>query len=129
MPDSFWWDAVSNCLGGVAAAILIGLYLWFVRDRPRKKRIEDLVDVMGRTILHRNIGERQPANRDEWVEKAKALEVEAIRKANDLSIGDGALVEWLDRITPHHSRDPVDHYLAILDTVIERLRGIIERNT
>jgi len=53
----------------------------------------------------------------------------AVAKAKELSPTAGSLVEWLDRIPPWDATDDVARYVSILSKVVERIRGLMERNT
>ncbi len=122
-------DLWANIIGGVVAAGLLSLiaYLW----NWRKHRIlHDLIEIMGRAIKHRNIGEKGTfTDPQEWVKQAQAIEEEAVIKAMKLSPTAGSLVEWLDRVPPWNAENDVEKYVSILSTVIERIRGLMERNS
>ena len=122
-------DLWANIIGGVVTAILLALvaYLW---DLRKQKILKKLTDIMGRAIEHRNIGEqRKFTDENEWIQQARAIEDEAVAKARQLSITAGSLVEWLDRVPPWNVNSEVDRYISILSTVIERIRGLMERNS
>lgn len=122
-------DLWANIIGGVVAAALISLaaYLW---DQRKHKILKDLTEIMGRAIEHRNIGERSLfSDKNEWIQQAKDIEEDAITKAKQLSTTAGSLVEWLDRVPTWNSSDEIEKYVAILSTVIERIRGLMERNS
>jgi len=90
--------------------------------------LKDLIEIMGRAIVHRNTGERgNYSDAKKWIEQADAIEKEAIAKAKKLSPTAGSLVEWLDRLEPKPVKGDVGHYIAILSTVIKRVRGLMER--
>jgi hypothetical protein len=125
----FGLDLWANIIGGVVAAGLIALIalLW---DRRKHRILKELIEIMGRAIKHRNEGERRAfTNQKEWVQQAKAIEEEAVAKAKELSSTAGSLVEWLDRIPPWDATDDVARYVSILSKVVERIRGLMERNT
>lgn len=85
---------------------------------------------MERAIKHRNNGESlNGINEALWVQQAKVIENEAINKANDLSSSAGSLVNWLDRVDPWHTDSEVERMVSILSKVIERIRGLLERNS
>lgn len=85
---------------------------------------------MGQAIEHRNIGQLQTyADKNLWVQKAKEIESAAVSKAKELSPTAGSLVEWLDKVTPWNVNSDVDKYISILSAVIERIRGLMERNS
>jgi hypothetical protein len=122
-------DLWANIIGGVVAAGLVALiaFLW---NRRRHKIMGDLIEVMGRAIQHRNIGEQRAfSDEKEWVQKAKALEEEAVATAKKLSPTAGSLVEWLDRVPPWSSTSEVEKYVSFLSMVIERIRGLMERHS
>jgi len=122
-------DLWANIIGGVVAAALIALaaFLW---DRRKHRILKDLTEIMGRAIKHRNIGEQRAfTDEEEWVGQAKAIEQEAVAKAKELSSTAGALVEWLDRVPPWNVTSDVDRYVSVLSTVVERIRGLMERNS
>lgn len=122
-------DLWANIIGGIVAAALIALiaYLW---DLRKHKILRDLTEIMGRTIEHRNIGEQETfSDESEWIRQAKAIEDEAIAKAKQLSSTAGSLVEWLDRVPPWNVTSEVEKYVSILSMVIERIRGLMERNS
>ena len=122
-------DLWANIIGGVVAAGLLTLaaYLW---DRRRHKILEKLTIIMGKAIEHRNIGERRAfPDENEWIEEAKAIEAEAVAKADALSSTAGSLVRWLDRVPPWDVTSEVDRYVSILSKVIERIRELLERNS
>jgi hypothetical protein len=125
LSENLW----SNIVGGVVAAGLIALFA-FLWDRRKHRILKELIEVMGRAIQHRNIGEHRTfANQEEWISQAKAIEEEAVAKARQLSPAAGALVAWLDRIPPWHAANEVEKYISILSTVVERIRGLMERNS
>ena len=122
-------DLWANIIGGIVAAVLISLvaYLWNVR---KHKILKDLTEIMGRAIKHRNIGEQRAfSDESEWIRQAKAIENEAVLKAKQLSSTAGSLVEWLDRVPPWNVTSEVDRYVSVLSKVIERIRGLMERNS
>jgi hypothetical protein len=122
-------DLWANIVGGVVAALLFALlvFLWNLR---KHKILKDLTEIMGRAIVHRNIGEKRAyTDKGIWIQQAKDIENEAIEKAKKLSSTAGALVEWLDRVPPWTGDDEVERYVSILSKVIERIRELMERNT
>ena len=85
---------------------------------------------MGQAIEHRNIGQNRTFDDEkEWILKAKKIEEEAVVQAKKLSPTAGSLVDWLDRVPPWNVTSEVDKYVSILSTVIERVRGLMERNS
>jgi hypothetical protein len=116
-------------IGGVVTAGLIALiaFLW---NRRKHKILKDLIKIMGRAIQHRNVG-KQGAFTDEkeWVQQAKAIQEEAVAMAKKLSPTAGSLVEWLDRVPPWDRTSDIEKYVSFLSTVIERIRGLMERNS
>ena len=122
-------DLWANIIGGVVAAGLVTLmaYLW---DRRKHRILKELIEIMSRAIQHRNIGEQRVfVDMKEWVQQAKAIESEAVAKAKQLSPTAGSLVEWLDRIPPWNMASDVEKYVSILSTIVERIRGLMERNS
>ncbi len=127
--SQFCWDLLANIVGGVVAAGLIGLGVC-IRDRRKRCILEQLIEIMGKAIIHRNNGETKKfTDVDEWIQQAEKIEDEAIAKAKKLSPFAGALVEWLDRTEPQVKPYKESRYVAILGTVIERIRGLLERNS
>ncbi len=119
----------SNIVGGVVAAGFLAAiaFLW---DRRRHKILQELIKIMGQAIEHRNIGQdRTFPDEKEWILMAKKIEEEAVIKARKLSPTAGSLVEWLDRVPPWNVTSEVDKYVSILSTVIERVQGLMERNS
>lgn len=128
-------DLWANILGGFVAAILfaIATYLLDLRKQSKKhKTLQELIEIMGRTIRHRNIGEKlklSDKGSTEWIREAKKLEEEAVQKAQELSPTAGSLIQWLDRIPEWERENEVEKYVSILSTVIDRIRGLMERNS
>ncbi len=92
--------------------------------------MSDLIQIMGRAIEHRNIGEHRAFTDEKlWVQQAKEIEEMAVAKAKELSPSAGSLVEWLDRVPPWKVSSEVDKYVSFLSTVIERIRGLMERHS
>jgi hypothetical protein len=119
----------SNIVGGVVTAGVLAViaFLW---DRRRHRILQELIRIMGQAIEHRNIGQHRTfTDEKEWILKAKKLEDEAVIKAKKLSPTAGSLVEWLDRVPPWNVASEVEKYVSILSTVIERVRGLMERNS
>lgn len=119
----------ANIIGGVVTAILIslGVFLW---NQRKHWILKELIEIMGKAIEHRNAGEHQAfTDQKEWVEKAKAIEAEAIAKAKKLSPAAGSFVEWLDRVPPYDPTNEVDKYVSILNKLIERIRELMELNS
>lgn len=119
----------ANIVGGVVTAGVLTLiaFLW---DRRKHRILQELIKVMGQAIEHRNSGQQRTfADEKEWVQKAKKIEGEAVAKAKQLSPTAGSLVEWLDRVPPWNVSSEVDKYVSILGTVVERIRGLMERNS
>jgi hypothetical protein len=122
-------DLWANIVGGVVAAGLIALAV-YLRDRRKHRILRELTVLMGRAILHRNIGERgEFTDAAEWARQAEEIEKEAVAKANELSSTAGSLVDWLDRVEPYEPTSEVEKYKSILNKVIERIRGLLERNS
>jgi len=122
-------DLWANIIGGVVAAALIAFiaYLW---ERRKHKILKDLTDIMGRAIKHRNVGKQRAfTDQGKWIEEAKAIEAEAVKKASRLSSTAGSLVQWLDRVPPWSASSEVEKYVSILSKVIERIRELLERNS
>lgn len=118
-----------NIIGGVIAAVLIALFS-LIKNCRKHKILKDLTIIMGKAIKHRNLGENfDPENELEWIQRAKEIENEAIKKAQQLSSTAGSLVEWLDRVPPWNSKSEVEKYISILSKVIDRIRELLERNS
>ena len=125
----FGVDLWANIVGGVVAAVLIALAV-YLRDRRKHRILRELTELMGRAIEHRNIGDQKAfADSGEWVRQANAIEDEAVAKAKELSSTAGSLVEWLDRVEPWGVTSEVEKYVSILSKVVERIRGLLERNS
>ena len=119
----------ANIIGGVIAAGLITLIV-YLRDRRKHKIIQELIEIMGEAIEHRNKGENKICDLPEdWVEKAKLIEIKAVNKAKQLSPTAGSLIEWLDRIPPRSEEGQVGFYVSILSAVIARIQGLMERHS
>jgi len=85
---------------------------------------------MGRAIRHRNAGEQKTfSDQSEWIRQAKMIEEEAVAKAKQLSSTAGSLVEWLDRVEPWNQTKELEKYVSTLSKIIERIRGLLERNS
>ncbi len=126
--STFVPDLIGSTLAGVVAAFIIAGYLHF-QGKQKRDHQAALINIMGRAIQHRNIGQqRQFSDAKEWVKQAKALEDTAVATAKKLSPAAGAYVEWLDRVPPYDPSDEVAKYVSFLSTVIERIREIIQRN-
>ena len=122
-------DLWANIIGGFVAAGLVSLaaYLWNWR---KHKILKDLIEIMGRAIKHRNIGESKAfSDKNEWIRQAKIIEEDAVAKAKQLSPTAGSLVEWLDRVQTWKKGDEVGKYVAILSKVSERIQGLMERHS
>jgi len=119
----------ANIIGGVVAAGFIALaaYLW---KRRRHKVLKELAEIMGEAIEHRNIGNRR-AYTDEkiWIREAKRIEADATEKAKELSSTAGSFIKWLDQVDPYRTDSERWKYVSILSKVIERIRGLLERNS
>jgi len=122
-------DIFANVLGGLVAAAAIGLISW-CRNRRKHRILKELTEIMVRAIRHRNIGEKLNGDDETlWVQQANVIENEAIAKANELSSSAGSLVNWLDRVDPWKADSEVQRSISILSKVIERIRGLLERNS
>ena len=116
-----------NILGGVVAAALIALWVQW-RERNKHTAIQELIIIMDEAIRHRNNGERgQYDDAKVWVQQAKAIEEKAVETAKKISPTAGSLIHSLDRV-PAWSNE-VELYTSILDVVIQRIRGIMERHS
>lgn len=105
---------------GVIAAIV---YVW---KGPKRKRRKELIEIMGRAIQHRNIGDRREfADEEQWVRQAGEIETEAEEKAKKLGDEEGSKIEWLDRVDPWDETSEVERMVSILSKVIERIREIL----
>ena len=119
----------SNIVGGVVAAGVLAV-IAFSWDRRRHRILQELIRIMGQAIEHRNIGKNRTFDDEkEWILKEKKIEEEAVVQAKKLSPTAGSLVDWLDRVPPWNVTSEVDKYVSILSTVIERVRGLMERNS
>ncbi len=128
----------ANIIGGVVAALVIAGLFW-LKERRKHRILKELTEIMGKAIVHRNsVHELERLQdftaADEWIQKARALETEAVAKAYELSPSAGALVEWLDRIDPYivdidAISVEIGRYTSILNKVIERIRELLERNS
>lgn len=131
----FGYDLWANIFGGFLAAVLFALASYYLDQRKEKRKhkiLKELIDIMALAIRHRNAGERlKLSGKDhaEWVQQAKAIEEKAVSKATELSTTAGALVEWLDRTPEWDPNSQLEMYIAILSTVIERTRGLMERHS
>lgn len=122
-------DLWANIIGGVVAAALIAMIAFFW-NRRKQRILNELIEIMSRAIKHRNVGEKGTfPSEQEWVQQAKLIDKEAVAKAKELSHTAGSLVEWLDRVPPWAATSEVDKYVSILSTVVERIRGLMERNS
>jgi hypothetical protein len=119
-------DLWANIIGGVVAAVLFTLAVW-LWNRQRRKILEELIEIMGRAIKHRNLGEQKAfSDAKEWVQQAMSIEEEAVAKAKQLSPAAGSHVEWLDRVPPWDSTSDVSKYVSFLSKVIERIRELMQ---
>jgi hypothetical protein len=124
-----------NICGGFLAAILFAVVSYLLDQRKEKRKhqtLQELIDIMGKAIKHRNKGELlQQSGEDytEWIKQAKGIEKDAVLKARELSTTAGSLVEWLDRVPPWDRNSELERYISILTTVIDRIRGLMERNS
>jgi len=119
----------ANIVGGIVAAGVLAVMV-FCWDLRKHRILQELIGIMGQAIEHRNIGQHRTfVNEKEWIQKAKKIEEEAVANAKKLSPTAGSLVEWLDRVPPWDGTSEVDKYVSILSTVIERVRGLMERNS
>lgn len=122
-------DLWANIVGGIVAAIVFAFFV-SLRDRKKHKILKELTEIMGRAIQHRNLGKNgKKKDEQDWVTQAKDIEAEAVAKAKELSSTAGSLVEWLDNIDPWNVNNDVEKYISILNKVIERIRGLLERNS
>lgn len=125
-------DLWANILGGIVAAIVLGIIAWVWRQY-REWRVKQLGDLMGRIIEHRNAGIRSVPDPTVWVQKAKELEQEAIEKASKVSTASGTLINWLGEFpvldVDAKVKDPNQkHYVSLLTAVISRIRNTLERH-
>jgi hypothetical protein len=116
-----------NIIGGIVAATLIAIWIRW-RERNKHKAIQELIVIMNEAIKHRNIGEGNRFDDAEvWVNQAKAIETKAVETARKISPTAGSLIHSLDRVPPWTNE--VELYTSILDVLIERIRGIMERHS
>jgi hypothetical protein len=123
---------VTGIVTGVATAGVLGGigYIW---RKYREWRVQQLVDVMGTMIEHRNAGRHATADPGAWVRKAKELEAESEQRASKVSVASGALINWLGELetmdVDDDVRDPEQrHYVKLLTTVISRIRDTLGRH-
>jgi hypothetical protein len=125
-------DLWANIVGGVAAAIFLGIIAWVWRQW-RERRVRQLGDLMGRMIEHRNAGRHPVPDPEAWVKKAKELEQEAVKKAGKVSTASEILINWLGEFpnldvdaevkNPHQKQ-----YVSLLTAVISRIRDTLGRH-
>ena len=126
--SSLWENIIGGIVATLVGAALIGLVAWW---RNRKKQIakEQLIVIMDEAIRHRNIGARgnfKDANA--WINKAKALEIDAMETARKISPTAGSADWSLDQIPDYEKGNLVAGYTSILSKVIERIKEILERD-
>jgi hypothetical protein len=116
-----------NVWGGVIAAMLYALIV-AVLNLYKQFVLQVLIQIMGRAIRHRNNGEQGKFDDEElWVRQAKEIEKDAMVTARKLSATAGSLIEWLDRIPERNDSSVLQKYISILDVVIARIRGLMEK--
>jgi hypothetical protein len=125
-------DLWANVVGGIVAALFLGIIAWGWR-RYREWRVRQLGDLMGRIIEHRNAGRRPVLDSVAWVQKAKELEQEAVKKAGKVSTASGIFVSWLGEfpnleVDAKVSDTRQKHYVSLLTAVISRMRDTLERH-
>jgi hypothetical protein len=119
-------DLLANIVGGIVAAVVLGFIAWLWRQY-REWRVRQLGDLMGRIIEHRNAGRHRVPDPKVWVQKAKELEEDAVKKAGKVSTASGILIEWLGEF-PNFDVDAKvknpdqKHYVSLLTAVISRIR-------
>jgi hypothetical protein len=95
-------------------------------SNKEKNCSKKLIDIMGRTIQHRNIGKNKSFDNEIlWVEEAKKIEEEAVKNAKQLSAGAGSFIEWLDKIDGHDGTQ-VGYYVSVLSKISDRIRDILK---
>jgi len=125
-------DLLANIVGGVAAAVFLGIIAWVWRQ-VRERRVRQLGDLMGRIIVHRNAGCHPVLDPEAWVQKAKEFEQEAVKKAGKVSTASEILINWLGefpnvdvdaKVINHYQI----HYVSLLTAVISRIRDTLRRH-
>lgn len=122
----------ANIIGGIVAAIVLGIISWGWRHY-REWRVKQLGEFMGRMIEHRNAGLHPVSDVTAWVQIAKSLEMEAIKKASKVSVASALLINWLGEVPVIEMDGKVTdtnqrHYVDILTEVISRIRVTLERH-
>ena len=119
----------ANIIGGIFAAIVLGIIAWGWRQF-REWRIKQLGDLMGRIIEHRNTGRHPVPDPTAWVQKAKELEQEAVKKAGSVSAASGILIHWLGEFPSMDVDKKVKnpdqkHFVSLLTAVISRIQDTL----
>jgi len=125
-------DVLANIAGGIVAAIVLGIIAW-VWNQIREWRVKQLGDLMGRIVEHRNSGRHPVPDPTAWVQKAKELEQEAVKKASNVSAASGILIHWLGEfpgldVDKNVKNPDQKHYVSLLTAVISRIRDTLERH-
>lgn len=118
----------ANIVGGIVAAIAVAVLFW-LKDRRKRRILDELAEILDRVIKHRIIGKNKTfTDVKEWIRQAEDIENEAIEKATELSPTAGALIASLDRLVqPWNNK--LSRSVAILATVSTRIRELLERNS
>jgi hypothetical protein len=125
-------DLWANIVGGIVAAIVLGIIAWIWRQF-REWRVKQLGDLMGRIIEHRNAGRHSVPDPTAWLQKAKELEQEAVKKAGKVSAASGLLIYWLGEfpsidVDKKVKNPDQKHYVSLLTAVISRIRDTLARH-
>jgi hypothetical protein len=118
----------ANIFGGIIAALVFALLvqIWNIKIKELQKKF---IVIMDKAIKHRNIGENNESiDKKEWIELTKSIENEAKEIALKLSPAAGSMIDSLDRVDPPYpAGDEFKRYLSILNKIIERMRGILDK--
>jgi len=123
---------LSGVVTGVATAALLGIMAGGWR-KWRESRVKQLGELMAEIIEHRNSGRHPVPDPAAWVERARALEHQAERRADKVSKASGILVHSLGEFprfpVARNVRNPDQrHYASLLTAVIARIRDTLGRH-